>query len=79
MVSPTIVIVLVVSVNVYRENECIVTFDSTHSWKLFYSKLMKLDTEEAKNEKPRKNIHQQLEEKPDEFSDDLDGENMKWF
>ena len=53
------------------------TFDSTLLGKLFYSKLMKLDAEEAKNEKPRKNIHQQLEEKPDEFSDDLDGENME--
>lgn len=38
---------------------------------------MKLDTEEVKKEKPRKNIHQQLEEKPDEFSDDLDGRDWE--
>lgn len=40
---------------------------------------MKLDTEEVKKEKPRKNIHQQLEEKPDEFSDDLDGRDWEWY
>ena len=39
---------------------------------------MKLNTEVSKNEKPRKNIHQQLEEKPGEFSDDVDGKNEEW-
>jgi hypothetical protein len=50
-----------------------VTFDSTLLGKLFYAKLLKLDLEEPKKEKAKKNIHQQLEEKPDEFSDDSDG------
>lgn len=49
------------------------TFDSTLLGKLFYSKLMKTDVEEANPAKLRKNIHQQLEEKPGEFSDDSDG------
>lgn len=49
------------------------TFDSTLLGKLFYAKLLKLDLEEPKKEKVKKNIHQQLEEKPDEFSDDSDG------
>ena len=49
------------------------TFDSTLLGKLFYAKLLKLDLDEPKKEKVKKNIHQQLEEKPDEFSDDSDG------
>lgn len=55
----------------YRSS--VVTFDSTLLGKLFYAKLLKLDLEEPKKEKVKKNIHQQLEEKPDEFSDDSDG------
>ena len=49
------------------------TFDSTLLGKLFYARLLKLDLDEPKKEKAKKNIHQQLEEKPDEMSDDSDG------
>ena len=40
---------------------------------MFYNRLVKLDEGDKVKETKKKNIHQQLEEKPDELSDDSDG------
>lgn len=49
------------------------TYDSTLLAKLLYSRLMRTTEEEVAKETKKRNIHQQLEEKPDELSDDSDG------
>ena len=48
------------------------TYDSTLLGKLLYSRFLKTADDSIKETK-KKNIHQQLEEKPDELSDDSDG------
>ena len=47
----------------------VVTYDSTLLEQLFYNRLMKSEDSELPEIK-KKNIHQQLEEKPEELSDD---------
>lgn len=49
------------------------TYDSTLLAKLLYSRLMRTTEDEVAKETKKRNIHQQLEEKPDELSDDSDG------
>ena len=73
MVSRIIDIVWAFSVSVYWVINAIVTYDSTLLIKLLYNRLVKLDEGENVKETKKKNIHQQLEEKPDELSDDSDG------